>query len=353
MNSAPALRPTIKDVARAAGVHFTTVSIALRGNSRIPPATRDRIIATAMELGYRRDDVSTALARRRNAVERDRESAPTIGYVTNRSEVNGLFRQANQQRLFAGAQRQAQVLGYRLEVISVDTGAYSSDSLQEYLRRQRITGIILGSFEPGRAAPEFNFGDLCAVSIDSRHIQGPAQSVSHDRLRAVETAFHQLTTKGYRRIGLAIAQLDEEATDRMHMSGYLLAQSRVSAPSRLPALLFPTEAVSEAVITRLLRTWIREHAIDAVLCNWTNIRKLVRQSGYRVPGEVGCACLCLSRRLPGMAGVVAEMEMVGAKALSQVISLMHRQDRAYQLVPTSVFVEGHWVDGASAPARHF
>lgn len=45
-------RPTIRDVAREAGVAIVTVSDALNGKGRVDPATRERITAIAQHLGY-------------------------------------------------------------------------------------------------------------------------------------------------------------------------------------------------------------------------------------------------------------------------------------------------------------
>ncbi len=45
-------RPTIRDVAREAGVAIVTVSDALNGKGRVDPATRERIAEIAKQLGY-------------------------------------------------------------------------------------------------------------------------------------------------------------------------------------------------------------------------------------------------------------------------------------------------------------
>jgi DNA-binding LacI/PurR family transcriptional regulator len=58
-------RPGIRDVARAAGVSRTTVSHALNGKGRVAPATRDRILALAEELGYRPNVNALHLTQRR------------------------------------------------------------------------------------------------------------------------------------------------------------------------------------------------------------------------------------------------------------------------------------------------
>lgn len=52
---------TIRDVAQAAGVSITTVSDALSGNGRLPPATRSRVAAVAGRLGYRANPAARSL----------------------------------------------------------------------------------------------------------------------------------------------------------------------------------------------------------------------------------------------------------------------------------------------------
>ena len=44
--------PTIRDVARAAGVGASTVSLALRNDPRLRPAMRDHVRKVASEIGY-------------------------------------------------------------------------------------------------------------------------------------------------------------------------------------------------------------------------------------------------------------------------------------------------------------
>ena len=58
-------RPRIDDVARRAGVSKTSVSFAFNQPENLNPATRDRILAVANELGYRPSPIAQRLARRR------------------------------------------------------------------------------------------------------------------------------------------------------------------------------------------------------------------------------------------------------------------------------------------------
>ncbi|WP_062527756.1 LacI family DNA-binding transcriptional regulator [Demequina rhizosphaerae] len=60
--------PTIVDVARAAGVSKSLVSLAIRGDAGVSEATRTRILDVASELGYHSNALARGLARGRTQV---------------------------------------------------------------------------------------------------------------------------------------------------------------------------------------------------------------------------------------------------------------------------------------------
>ena len=57
-------RPTIADVARTAGVATSTASVVFSGKAKVAPATRERVLAAATELGYAGPDPRAASLRR-------------------------------------------------------------------------------------------------------------------------------------------------------------------------------------------------------------------------------------------------------------------------------------------------
>ena len=56
-------RPTMNDVARVAGVSLKSVSRVINDEVGASPDTRERVLAAAAELGYRRNDAAHALRR--------------------------------------------------------------------------------------------------------------------------------------------------------------------------------------------------------------------------------------------------------------------------------------------------
>ena len=56
-------RPTMNDVARASGVSLKSVSRVINDEVGASPETRERVLAAASQLGYRRNDAAHALRR--------------------------------------------------------------------------------------------------------------------------------------------------------------------------------------------------------------------------------------------------------------------------------------------------
>src|ERR1035437_6048034 len=98
-------RVTIKDVARTAGVHFTTVSLALRHHPSIPVSTRERIEAEAKRIGYVPNPIFGALTHFR-VHGRVRATPPRVAYL-----VNHPIESLPQEKAFwLGAREQAEML---------------------------------------------------------------------------------------------------------------------------------------------------------------------------------------------------------------------------------------------------
>jgi hypothetical protein len=104
---------TMKDVADAAGVARSTVSLALRHDPSIPEETRNRILAAAEKVGYKVNPLVSALMT--SLHERRRKMRHTVlAYVTSDPE----FAPWRSYQMFIemqeGATSRARDLGYQL-----------------------------------------------------------------------------------------------------------------------------------------------------------------------------------------------------------------------------------------------
>jgi LacI family transcriptional regulator len=337
-------------VARDSGYHITTVSLALRDHPSIPDPTRQRIKEIATRLGYERNPVFHALSRFRQQGSVC-APAPHIAYLENYAVGYDLARPPYMREIFEGAQRQASLLGYQLEAFAVGEDYHDSRSLTKHLRENQVSGVVIAGFVPGFAEIALNWDEYAVAKIHSRHTGPEAPTIGNDHIREVRTAFRRLTALGYQRIGMAVGRADEDSCGHRHTAGYLMEETSVPPERRVPPLLFPYNSDS-ASLAGMIARWVRRHQVDAVLCNWANIRELLEADGQRVPSQVACACLCLCDPAPaGLAGIRPHLHLLGERAVSIVVAQLKSGERGVPEFASSLYVQSVWQDGESAPAR--
>lgn len=95
-------RPSLKDVAREAGVSYQTVSRVINDGPRVSVATKDRVLAVIAELGYRRNDAARALVTSRSqAIGVIADASPRYGPVSTLAAVETAARDAGYTALVA------------------------------------------------------------------------------------------------------------------------------------------------------------------------------------------------------------------------------------------------------------
>jgi len=343
-------RVTIKDVAKIAGVHFTTVSMVMRNHPSIPQVTRDRVHRAANRLGYRRDPVFGALAHF-HVNGGMRPASPHIGFVINRAWDKDPIFFPHYQAMLSGAQRQARTLGYELEVIDVSEHSFDSFSVEETLGEKKISGLILANFEPSFASFSLDWNDYTTVKINSMHMAPETTLVSSNHLQDVRIAFKRLAALGYGRIGLALGRSDDEATNRRLTAGYFVEEAAVPALRRIPPLWFPFNAPASEVV-RALGRWVRQHSVDAVICTWPNVDELLHAARIKPAESVACASLSVIEPSSPVAGVRPNYTMVGVKAVSLLATQLKSGERGVPEFASTTYVQSSWQDGPSAPPKN-
>lgn len=331
-----------------AKVHVTTVSLALRGSPKIPASTRERITHLAQQLGYRRDPVQLALTARR-ANSRVPRHRPRIAFLTNRPTEATFFNTSHMRDFLSGAIRQSEAMGYRCDLVLCGGEKVSAQELQAQLIAAGTEGIILGAFMPFFRTIDLDWSRFAVVKIDSCFMPPNATLVTNDQASVIQLAFKHLHASGYRRVGMLVGVFDEESTNGLYASSYALAQDSLGCAYVSPLYIAHTD--EKAVTISRLAKWVREQRVDAVVSNWSNILDLLHASGFRVPQEVGCACLSLHAPDPVVSGVIQNHYTVGQKAAEAVVLLLRRGQRGPSDHAPATYVEGTWNEGTTAPHR--
>lgn len=204
-------RPTIKDVARIAGVSPATVSNVLLGRSSVAADLTERVQKAVDSLGYRPDVAASSLRRRQTAV---------IGLLV--PDFSNPFFSA----LTARVETLARQAGHRLVVAS--TAESSADELDELrtLIGWRVAGLIVVPTDPGFGARQLLASEDIPTVIVDRIPDGMTHDcIGVDNAMASRAAAARLLELGHRRI-LALASDIATPNIRERITGARMALGR-------------------------------------------------------------------------------------------------------------------------------
>jgi DNA-binding LacI/PurR family transcriptional regulator len=178
--------PTIRDVAREAGVGVGTVSRVLGDQARVAPATRARIEAAIARLGYRPSPVARALSRHRTQT-----LEVAVPLITRDFYVEVL----------RGIEASLEATGYGLLIRTIERPADRDRVFSALAAPDRADGAILVSQAPSsdlitRLAAQ----RTPVVLVDA--VEPHLPSVGVDHAAAAATAVRHLLALGHRRIAL-------------------------------------------------------------------------------------------------------------------------------------------------------
>jgi LacI family transcriptional regulator len=347
---------TMDDVAAMAGVHPTTVSLALRSHPSIPAATRERILAAALRIGYVRDPLLDAFNSHR-LKKLAMKQAHSVAFVIDAGMGPIFSGGACHPLVTEGVRSAAEAQHLTLEMFSLGTPEMTASRLNTILLSRGISGVLLSTFTPTTRSVDLDWNCLSGVKIESHHLLPPLDVVSNDQCQAARLCMRRLRALGYRRIGLATALDDESRLESTFSSGVLVEQAELDERERVPPLLFERRPVP-AVIAQVVH-WIREHAVDAVMTNWWELiepagdgagRRLTSTS-VRIPHDVAFASLDIRPDCPDLAGIVQNHRLVGVRALEQLAVMVRTFSRGAPANPSATYIPGYWRDGATAPGK--
>lgn len=333
---------TLVDVAAAAGLSVTTVSLSLRQHPRIPEATRLRVQNAARELGYKPNPMLSSLAAYRQQVIGAKYQA-TIGVISN-SEQRGEWRQKHpyQQIYWEGAEARGRELGFELEEFWLREPGVSSERLSKILLARNIRGLLLLPQPRARSHMNLAWENFSPVAFGHSLTRPQFHIAGVNHFQSGVTAMRRLRALGYRRIGfVAVHEVIERIGSTMLGAYYVEREKRAVQPLVPPLILRRSQMSREA-----FERWYFQHRPDAIfdlgiwseiLMEWINAMKI------RVPEELGIALSSVEGN--HFAGINENIFKVGVKAIEQVKAMMDRGEMGIPEIPLRILVEGTWQQG--------
>ena len=262
-------RPTMADVARAAGVSTALVSIVMRGVPGASDETRRRVMETADELGYVPDQRARKLRQARSGL---------LGVVF---ELQQPFHGDLVEQLYTAASRG----GYDI-LLSAVSPSRDERTAVEALRHERCEAALLLGSRLNASELTQVAGKLPAVLVARRANTAAVGAVRGDDVAGIALAVDHLVSLGHRRIA-HIDGADEPGSDDRRR-GFLAAMDhhglRGSAEVR-------TGGLTETDGARGMRDLLDREAPPTAVVAFndrcaTGVLDVLVRSGLNVPGDI-------------------------------------------------------------------
>ena len=336
--------PTLRSLARSLGVSRTTISEALRGSSRVRPATAERIRAAAEAAGYRHNPLAGAIMSelRRSRGELFRGVLAIVGVQeADRPTYAGRFH----DELIRGATARAAELGFKVEVFIVDASTLTVRRLNQILHSRGISGVML---LPTWQEPDFlklDWSRYSGVYLDY-HIERPAlRCICSDHFRSMMMALQRLHELGYRRPGVILLRHQNERLHHRWEGAFLAFQRHHPDPDPVPPLL------ADTIDPAIFSTWFRRHNPDVVLGHFVEAIDWMKSCGAQIPRTHGFFSLNLVHADRPCAGLDQAPNLIGVRAAEMVIAQLHRNESGVPLTYSLTTLPASWVDGPTLRKR--
>jgi LacI family transcriptional regulator len=181
-------RPSMKDVARLAGVSQTTVSFVINETEAgIPEETKQRVWAAVAELGYRPNIIARSLRSNRTY---------TIGFISDEIAITPYAVQ-----IIHGAQDQAWKNGYLILMINTDGNPEMKEAALNTLHDRKVDGMVYATMFHREVQAHDLLYELPTVLVDCFVADHSLPSVVPDEITGGRVATEYLLEKGHRRVG--------------------------------------------------------------------------------------------------------------------------------------------------------
>jgi LacI family transcriptional regulator len=313
---------TLKDIAVKVGYSKNTVSLALRDDPQLPPATRARIRQMADAMGYKPNAVVSHLMAQLRARHPPRFQAKLALVNANRN-ADAFRKHPTIPAYVEGCQRQAAKLGYGFDQFWLHAPDLKAESWLRVMRARNIKGLVLvGLMDtnrlPAPLAPVWEAMPTVVTGVRTREPALSFSSVDHHNLAL--TAFEKALALGYRRPALVLDDVIDQLVERRFSAGFLTGQQTLRASQRVPAF---TDFSDARRAPALFHEWRQRHKPDVLFILYNDVLDWLKAKGVRVPADVAVIQLEWRPTRPQIAGMNQHNEITGEAAVDMLISQIH------------------------------
>ena len=329
----------MQELAGTLAVSASTVSRALRGDPRISPATRQRVVEAAERLGFCPDPGAANLVAHR---WQRQVHAGTLN-------VAHLHRPGSSEakRDYPLLKQAAARAGITLDSMAIETPK-DLPPLRRILQNRGISGVLVQLQATRAEASLFQelAGHFPLLVANHRQNYEIGPSIVRDAFHRVRDAMIKVFERGYRRMALVIPASREPA------SSELIDQMEA-------AWLLVRHQYRQRLMAKWLRYYdqqfpdydreIRAHRFEAIIGFDDTTALSLQAQGIRMPRDIGFASM--ASRSEYYAGLTDSMPVVIEKSIDLLATMMRARQTGMELLALRHEIRAAWQEGASLPDR--
>jgi LacI family transcriptional regulator len=198
-------RPTIRDVARQAGLSISTVSLVLNNKEHVSEETRRTIQRAIDELGYHPQRSARGLASR---------ASGNIGFLLSDEH----FSQAEPfyTKIFLGTEFAARDLHYYILLTTVGRNFNAKRSVPRFLLERNVDGVIVAGKVNERLIDYIATFGIPVLLVDFEFRRKMLSSVLIDNRGGITIALDHLIALGHRDIGFIAGDIGHPSMSERH-----------------------------------------------------------------------------------------------------------------------------------------
>ncbi|GAT32726.1 LacI family transcriptional regulator [Terrimicrobium sacchariphilum] len=337
MPSSGSSRPTLRDIAREAGLSLAAASLALRNNPRISAATRLKVQQIAKRLDYHPDPKIATLMQHLRA-QGASEYRETLAYLSSYPSYDA-WNWMPHHDYYLGAAERALELGYRLDLFHLSAPDMTPARMSRLLVSRGIRGLLVGGFDKLGVSLDLDWKNFAAVAFDYS-LQSPLlHRAANNHYNEMLALLERLSRAGCQRIALNANSGDDAKVLGLWHSAYLRHQEYLPKSRRLPVNFSPDGRGN-------LAAWMEKVRPDAVVSAGFGdfCVDYEKVTGRQPPSDIRYANLNIAYTDGRANGIDKLTPIIGRLACEHLVAQLQRNEIGLPSHPQIISIEGQWVE---------
>ena len=332
-----AVRVSMRDLAKEAGVSVSAVSLALRNSPKVSPAKRKAIVRIAKRMGYVKDGRVTELMEHLRTFRAKKQLATVAILVLDFGRAD-LALYPRIRSLISGIESEAQDNGYDVDLMFLEDMKVSPKRLRNILTARGIKGVVVMPFQTGVGKLDLDLSGFCVSTAGYSIINPMLNRACPDYLQMMDELLEQICRLGYTRIGFIMTYGSGGVGHKLYSYAYLYYSTLIEESLRIPILRRRDIALDG------IQKWMEKYQPDVVISSG-KIYRILQDLGYRIPDDLGFASLEIVEDHKEASGLDHRMELVGRESLKLSFSDINLNNPGVPEHPKTVLIDSHFKPG--------